>query len=188
MTLRDINFPVGVTTISIPDGRLGYDFKVISGSGDTFAVGVGTSTIVSAVGSGGIARPPFSAGVGPISQGPYVRNCTNFIPKSVGMRIDGFDAEPADKEDIGVTGSMSVDSFTQFNQGGIGVSITNGAYAQLVSIFTICDEIAIFTESGGQCDLTNSNASFGNFGLFSKGVGDQTSIYLQVYWGSKIKC
>ena len=128
-------------------------------------------------------RQPFSAGVGPISQGPYIRNCTNFIPKSVGMRIDGFEAEPADKEDIGVTGSMSVDSFTQFNQGGIGVSITNGAYAQLVSIFTICDEIAIFTESGGQCDLTNSNASFGNFGLFSKGVGDQTSKSIYRYTG-----
>ena len=99
------------------------------------------------------------------------------------MRIDGFEAEPADQEDIGVTGSMSVDSFTQFNQGGIGVSITNGAYAQLVSIFTICDEIAIFTESGGQCDLTNSNASFGNFGLFSKGVGDQTSKSIYRYTG-----
>ena len=54
---------------------------------------------------------------------------------------------------------------------------------QLVSIFTICDEIAIFTESGGQCDLTNSNASFGNFGLFSKGVGDQTSKSIYRYTG-----
>jgi len=78
---------------------------------------------------------------------------------------------------------MSVDSFTQFNQGGIGVSITNGAYAQLVSIFTICDQIAIYTESGGQCDLTNSNASFGTFGLFSKGVGDETSKSIYRYTG-----
>ena len=188
VTLRDLNFScdssyAGLTTTVFPDGTLGYDFKVISGSGDTFAVNVGTSTITHTYTSGGIVRPPFSAGVGPISQGPYIRNCTNFIPKSVGMRIDGFEAEPADQEDIGVTGSMSVDSFTQFNQGGIGVSITNGAYAQLVSIFTICDEIAIFTESGGQCDLTNSNASFGNFGLFSKGVGDQTSKSIYRYTG-----
>ena len=81
------------------------------------------------------------------------------------MRINGFDAELGDKDDIGVTGSMSVDSYTQYNQGGIGVSITNGAYAQLVSIFTICTDIAIYTSSGGQCDLTNSNSSFGTFGL-----------------------
>jgi hypothetical protein len=188
VTLRDLEFScdssyVGLTTTIFPDGTNGYDFKVISGVGNTFSVNVGTSTITHTYTSGGIVRPPYSPGVGPITQGPYVRNCTNFIPKSIGMRIDGFDAEPADQEDIGVTGSMSVDSFTQFNQGGIGVSITNGAYAQLVSIFTICDQIAIYTESGGQCDLTNSNASFGTFGLFSKGVGDETSKSIYRYTG-----
>jgi hypothetical protein len=66
---------------------------------------------------------------------------------------------------------MVVDSYTQYNQGGIGVSITNEGYAQLVSIFTICNDIAIFTGSGGACDLTNSNSSFGNFGLVADGVG-----------------
>ena len=167
-----------------------YNHTFISAASDAvtsdnskISVNVGTSTITHTYTSGGIVRPPYSSGVGPITQGPYIRNCTNFIPKSIGMRINGFDAEPADQEDIGVTGSMSVDSFTQFNQGGIGVSITNGAYAQLVSIFTICDEIAIYTESGGQCDLTNSNASFGTFGLVSKGVGDQTSKSIYRYTG-----
>lgn len=188
VTLRNLEFScdssyAGLTTTIFPDGTNGYEFRVIGGAGNTFSVNVGTSTITHTYTSGGIVRPPYSPGVGPITQGPYVRNCTNFIPKSVGMRIDGFDAEPADKEDIGVTGSMSVDSFTQFNQGGIGVSITNGAYAQLVSIFTICDQIAIYTESGGQCDLTNSNASFGTFGLFSKGVGDETSKSIYRYTG-----
>ena len=48
------------------------------------------------------------------------------------MKVDGKAAEPGDEADIGVTGSMSVDSYTQFNQAGT-VSITNGAYAQLVS-------------------------------------------------------
>ena len=124
-------------------------------------------------------HPSFSPGVGPILQGPYIRNCTNFIPGSIGMKVDGFAAEPGDKDDVGVTGSMSVDSYTQFNQGGIGVSISNGAYAQLVSIFTICCDTAIVTESGGQCDLTNSNSSFGNYGLISRGVGNNNtkSIY-----------
>ena len=102
--------------------------------------------------------------VGYFNQSPYVQNCTNFIPNSIGLKIDGKNA-------IGPLKSMVVDSYTQYNQGGIGVSITNEGYAQLVSIFTICDDIAIFCGSGSACDLTNSNSSFGNFGLVADGVG-----------------
>jgi hypothetical protein len=178
--LHDLEFSclsgAGTTTL-YPTGKNGYEFKVIDviGAGTTFVVNTGVSTIKHDYVSGGVVIPPYSPGVGPITQGPYVRNCTNFVPNSIGMKIDGFEAEPGDKDDIGVTGTMSVDSYTQYNQGGIGVSITNGAYAQLVSIFTICDDIAIFTGSGGQCDLTNSNSSFGRLGLVADGVGDETS-------------
>lgn len=126
----------------------------------------------------------YSPGVGNIDKGPYIRNCTNFIANSIGLKVDGFDAEPGDQSDIGVTGSMSVDSYTQYNQGGIGVSITNGGYAQLVSIFTICDDIAIYTSSGGQCDITNSNSSFGNYGLYATGVGNNTTRSIYRYTGT----
>ena len=102
------------------------------------------------------------------------------------MKVDGKAAEPGDEADIGVTGSMSVDSYTQFNQAGTGVSITNGAYAQLVSIFTICDDTSIFTGSGGQCDITNSNSSFGTLGLVSDGVGDATSDSIYRYSGETV--
>ena len=102
--------------------------------------------------------------VGYFNQSPYVQNCTNFIPNSIGLKIDGSKA-------IGPTKSMVVDSYTQYNQGGIGVSITNEGYAQLVSLFTICDEIAVYAGSGAACDLTNSNSSFGTFGLVADGVG-----------------
>lgn len=98
------------------------------------------------------------------NQSPYIQNCTNFIPNSIGMRIDG-------NHSIGPTKSMVLDSYTQYNQGGIGVSITNEGYAQLVSLFTICPDTAVFCGSGAACDLTNSNASFGNYGLVSDGVG-----------------
>ena len=153
-------------------------------------LGVSTSNTINYGGSGISTRfpgnngagsdfendPSFSPGTdGPVLKGPYIRNCTNFIENSIGMRINGFDADPGDKDELGVQGSMSVDSYTQYNQGGIGVSITNGAYAQLVSIFTICCNEAIVTLTGGQCDLTNSNSSFGEFGLVSKGVGDENS-------------
>jgi hypothetical protein len=102
--------------------------------------------------------------VGYFNQSPYIQNCTNFIPNSIGLRIDGSKA-------IGPTKSMVLDSYTQYNQGGIGCSITNEGYAQLVSLFTICDDIAVYCGSGGACDLTNSNSSFGNYGLIGDGVG-----------------
>jgi hypothetical protein len=163
---------VGVVTTIINQG-----LSVLgAGINTTFPGNAGAGTTIP-------NHPSFSPGVGPITQGPYVRNCTNFIPKSIGMKVDGFAAEPGDQDDIGVTGSMSVDSYTQYNQGGIGVSVTNGAYAQLVSIFTICDDIAIYTASGGQLDLTNSNSSFGTYGLVAEGVGDQTTKSIYRYTG-----
>ena len=131
-----------------------------------------------------IGLTTYSPGVGNIDKGPYIRNCTNFVANSIGLKVNGFDAEPGDQTDIGVTGSMSVDSYTQYNQGGIGVSITNGGYAQLVSIFTICDDIAIYTSSGGQCDITNSNSSFGNYGLYATGVGNNTTRSIYRYTGT----
>ena len=102
--------------------------------------------------------------VGYFDQSPYIQNCTNFIPNSIGLKIDG-------KYAIGPTKSMVLDSYTQYNQGGIGASITNEGYAQLVSMFTICNETAIFCGSGAACDLTNSNSSFGDYGLIADGVG-----------------
>ncbi len=153
---------------------------------------------------GAVAFPPTSAGIaggvdyqavtgytalGPANQGPdridptkgaryrspYVRNCTNFMTGSVGMKINGdyVNAAFTGTNDLGQDlKSMVCDSFTQYNQAGVGVSLTNNAYAQLVSIFTIGCDIAIFAGSGGQCDLTNSNSSFGNFGLKADGIGD----------------
>ena len=102
--------------------------------------------------------------VGFFNQSPYIQNCTNFIPNSIGLKIDGSKA-------IGPLKSMVLDSYTQYNQGGIGCSITNEGYAQLVSMFTICNDIAVYCGSGAACDLTNSNSSFGNYALVADGVG-----------------
>ena len=102
--------------------------------------------------------------LGYFNQSPYIQNCTNFIPNSIGLKIDGSKA-------IGPLKSMVLDSYTQYNQGGIGASITNEGYAQLVSMFTICNDTAVYCGSGGACDLTNSNSSFGNYALVADGVG-----------------
>ena len=139
-------------------------------------------------GNNGLGQPDPDAipsqGVGVIRKGPYIRNCTNFIKNSIGCKIDGFNADEGDEvNDIGVQGSFNVDAFTQFNQNGIGVSVTNGAYCQLVSIFTICNDTAIYAGKGGQCDLTNSNSSFGTRGLVAQDIGDQTSQCIDRYTG-----
>ena len=97
-------------------------------------------------------------------QSPYLLNCTNFVTNSIGMKIDGNNV-------IGPFKSFVCDSFTQYNQCGVGCSITNEGYAQLVSLFTINNKESIFCGSGGQCDVTNSNSSFGEFGLVADGVG-----------------
>lgn len=119
--------------------------------------------------SGFIASGPATEGSSGRWRSPYIRNCTNFMSKSIGMKIDG---DHATASTIGADlKSMVCDSFTQYNEAGIGVSLTNNGYAQLVSIFTINCDIGIFAGSGGQCDLTNSNSSFGNFGLVAVGLG-----------------
>jgi hypothetical protein len=98
-----------------------------------------------------------------IDQSPYIQNCTNFIPGSTGLDINGKNA-------IGPIKSMVLDSYTQINPGGIGAYMYNGAYAQLVSLFTICSGTGVRCDTGGGCDLTNSNSSFGDFGLVADGV------------------
>ena len=111
---------------------------------------------------GAVAFPPTAADVastiafqaatgftdlGPANEGsagrwrsPYVRNCTNFMSKSIGMKINGDYANAAftGTNDLGQDlKSMVCDSFTQYNEAGIGVSLSNNAYAQLVSIYNL---------------------------------------------------
>ena len=107
-------------------------------------------------------NPDSSAGVIFIS--PYIQNCTSMTTTGTGVFIDG--------SKVGGTRSMVMDAFTQFNQGGIGVHIINRGYSQLVSIFTICCDVAVLCESGGYCSITNSNNSFGNYALKADGISD----------------
>jgi hypothetical protein len=76
--------------------------------------------------------------------------------------------------DISPIQSMVYDAFTQVNQGGKGVHITNNGYAQLVSVFTIFCSIAVLVENGGIASIVNSNANFGDLCLVSKGFGTRS--------------
>ena len=98
-------------------------------------------------------------------KGPYIQNCTSDTTTGTGIRVDGDKAVK--------TKSMNVDAFTQYNQGGVGVAVTNEGYAQLVSVFTICCNKAITVHKGGQADVANSNCSFGTLGLVADGVSNE---------------
>lgn len=102
-----------------------------------------------------------------ITQSPYVQNCTSLTTSGIGMKIDG--------SKVSGLKSMVLDAFTQFNADGIGVLLQNRAYAQLVSCFTISTSTSIKAETGAQCSITNSNSSFGDFGLVA--TGGSPSIY-----------
>ena len=104
----------------------------------------------------------------------YAKYLANFIINNkpvkniggaCGIRVDGSLA-------LGFLRSFVTDSFTQFNQDGIGVHVINCGYAQLVSTFTICTRQGVFTESGGQCSISTSNASFGLSGLVADGKSE----------------
>jgi hypothetical protein len=99
---------------------------------------------------------------GNITTSPYIQNCSSITTTGTGIRVDG--------NYVGGLKSMVLDAFTQFNEGGIGVHILNQGYVQLVSIFTICCEYAVLCENGGFGSITNSNSSFGKYGLYADGV------------------
>lgn len=104
--------------------------------------------------------PP--TGAGPITKSPYIQNCTSNTTTGCGMRVDGDLADGLK--------SMVLDSYTQYNQGGDGIVITNRGYAQLVSIFEICCDRAVYVNNGGTCSITNSNTDFGTYGLVADGT------------------
>jgi hypothetical protein len=101
---------------------------------------------------------------GSIFTSPYIQNCSSITTTGKGAFING-----------GVVGglkSMVMDSFTQYNQGGMGVHLTEGGYAQIVSVFTICCDVGFLVENGATASISNSNCSFGNIGIKAEGKSD----------------
>jgi hypothetical protein len=105
-------------------------------------------------------NPDGSAGY--ITTSPYIQNSSSITTTGCGLRVNG--------DYVSGLRSVVIDSYTQTNEGGIGIHMLNRGYTQLVSVFTICCDIAILAENGGFCSITNSNASFGRLALYAKGV------------------
>lgn len=183
-TIRDGGNLIGVPSPQnidtfIPEPDDGYDlFYVNDGSyfaGMTFN---DLSGRAGAVAFDQLRRDPLETDQtrGFIVTSPYVQNCSTINLREeggVGMKING--------RYVRGLRSMVSDAFTQINTAGTGVHLLNRGYAQLVSIFTVSTNIGILTESGGRCSVANSNSSFGNFGLISRGVSDLLEVGNVVY-------
>lgn len=106
-----------------------------------------------------------------VAQFNYAKYLASFVIKNqtavtawagCGIRVDGSLVR-------GYLRSFVTDSYTQFNEGGAGLHITNNGYAQLVSTFTICCTVGVSADNGGTCSINTSNSSFGLSGLVANG-------------------
>lgn len=120
-----------------------------------------------------------------ISTSPYVQNCSAintpfakfYTPLDFdnanplvgngpgGMLIDDSVLDP-----YSPLKSMIVDAYTQVAFNGIGICIRGRGYGQLVSFFTNFSRVGVYCLDGGHASLLNSNTTFGDYGLRSKGL------------------
>ena len=96
---------------------------------------------------------------------PYIQNITSSTTTGTAVMVDGnFTSNSSTK-------AMIVGFFTIINWGGVGVHLSNSAYAQLVNIYTIGANVGIWSDSGSFCTLNGSDSSIGNIGLRADGYG-----------------
>lgn len=105
---------------------------------------------------------------------PYIQNCSSIsgdpdtgsgvTPGGGGVLIDPTVLGPDNR-----IHSIVVDAFTQVNLAGIGVKVVGKGYMQLVSFFVNFCQFGLLCVDGGHVTALNSNASFGNYALWSEG-------------------
>ena len=120
-----------------------------------------------------------------ITTSPYVQNCsaintpfdkfytpldfTNGNPL-VGNGPGGMLIDDSVLDPYSPLHSMIVDSYTQVAFNGIGMCARGRGYGQMVSFFTNFSRVGVYSIDGGHASLLNSNTTFGDYGLRSKGT------------------
>lgn len=119
-----------------------------------------------------------------ISTSPYIQNCTAarapadkfYTPLTpddgnllIGNGPGGMIVDDSVLDGYSPLKSMIVDAYTQVAFNGIGLCVRGRGYAQQVSFFTNFSRVGIFAIDGGHASLLNSNTTFGDYGLRSKG-------------------
>jgi len=118
---------------------------------------------------------------------PYVQNCSSiftppdkfYVPLDsgsnppnplVGNGPGGMIVDDSVLDGYSPLRSMIVDAYTQVAFNGIGICVRGAGYAQLVSFFTNFSRVGVYCIEGAQASLLNSNTTFGDYGLRSKGL------------------
>ena len=140
------------TVSSIVEDELGWIVRFTNGLGGDFQAPVS-----------------FISNPGPFVFSPVVNLAPYLGPGLNSMVLDAFTQYPQLSYIPEPPAGATIDLEALY-QGGHGIVVTNGGYAQLVSIFTICANIGVLAQNGGTCSITNSNTDFGNYGLWSDGV------------------
>ena len=119
-----------------------------------------------------------------ISTSPYIQNCSSINTPSdkfytpldfdngnplVGNGPGGLIIDDSLLHPYSPLKSMIVDAYTQVSFNGIGICIRGRGYGQLVSFFTNFSRAGVYCIDGGHASLLNSNTTFGDYGLRSKG-------------------
>jgi hypothetical protein len=89
-----------------------------------------------------------------------------------GLRIDGLEVD-------GYLRDIFIDTYSQLNEGGIGIHVTNNARAYIENTNTICCEKSILCENGGLCTINDSSSTYGLSGLVA--IGKSPSPILDGY-------
>jgi hypothetical protein len=121
-----------------------------------------------------------------LTRSPYIADCSqlhNFTQAQMSLPIDreaGNPLMPRGGGNLRADGSVLapssplrsvvVDSFTAINPNGYGYLVTRNALVQLVSVFTNWSRFAIWAHDGGQVTVSNSNITFGDYGLVATGL------------------
>jgi hypothetical protein len=116
---------------------------------------------------------------------PYVQNCSAIATPAdkfyspldsgsanplIGNGPGGMIVDDSVLDGYSPLKSMIVDAYTQVAFNGIGICVRGRGYAQLVSFFTNFSRVGVYCIDGGHASLLNSNTTFGDFGLRSKGL------------------
>ena len=120
-----------------------------------------------------------------ITTSPYVQNCTAshtpfdkfYAPLDpanenplIGNGPGGMIVDDSVLDPYSPLKSMIVDAYTQVAFNGVGICVRGRGYAQLVSFFTNFSRVGVYCIDGGHASLLNSNTTFGDYGLRSKGI------------------
>ncbi len=116
---------------------------------------------------------------------PYIQNCSEISTQAdkvytpldyttgnplIGNGPGGLIVDDSVLDGYSPLKSMIVDAYTQVAFNGIGICVRGRGYAQLVSFFTNFSRVGTYCIDGGHASLLNSNTTFGDYGLRSKGL------------------